>query len=80
MAINPGDGIYETRSHWVGDRWPENRRVYIQGSTVRLVNYIAFGDTEPGFDLFDFNFFFEANTLGPKVSDLPENFNIRERE
>lgn len=85
MAVNPGDGIYETKSFPSCSIWPKDRRVYVQGNTVRLVDYRIHGMTDEehtnhrrlGYDLFDFNFFFEANVLGPRVGDLPENFNIR---
>lgn len=85
MAKNPGDGIYETKSFPSCQIWPEDRRVYIQGSTVKLVAYRAYGVTDEeqechdrlGYSNFDFNHFFEVNILGPRVGDLPENFNIR---
>lgn len=77
MTNKTRDGIYESRSH--GEIWSENRRVYIQNGTVRLVDYKASVMTEEeakAIHTFGFNSFFSVNTLGPRVSDLPENFNI----
>ncbi len=81
MTVNPGDGIYESKSNWFAQKkWPVDRRVYIQGTTVRLVSYKAYGDTGFSSDLFNFNHFFDVNTLGPRIGDLPENFNIYTRD
>lgn len=87
MSHLPPEGIYETKSFPSQQVWPENRRVYIQGSTVRLVNYRSYGVTDEehayhqamGYGTFDYNWFFEANVLGPRVSDLPEGFDIRSK-
>lgn len=78
MATNPGNGIYQTKSNWYRQaNFSSNRDVYIQGNAVRLVNYVGYGDTERSYDVFGFDHFFEANVLGPRISDLPEGFDIR---
>lgn len=71
------DGIYESRSHRGLVEWPENRRVYIQKGSVRLVNYQSFVEPKDNtIHVFGFHNFFNVNTLGPRITDLPENFNI----
>ncbi len=77
---NPGNGIYETHSNHGHGKWAENRRVYIQGNSVKLVNYEWPAGSGKSQDVFNFDYFFEVNTLGPRVSDLPENFNIHTKE
>lgn len=71
------DGIYESRCHGFLAPWPENRRVYIQNNSVRLVNYVSVVDPLPErITVFSYRSFFDVNTLGPRISDLPENFDI----
>lgn len=71
------DGIYESRCHGDPTRWPENRRVYIQNNSVRLVNYKSVVDPHPErITVFSYASFFDVNTPGPRISDLPENFDI----
>lgn len=85
MSNYPEPGIYESRSSFGATTWQEDRRVYIQGTTVRLVSYRANSMSEEeyerhqrlGYDIFDYDWFFRVNILGPRVSDLPENFDIR---
>lgn len=75
MNIKVQDGIYESRSH--GKEWHDNRRVYIQNNSVRLVNYVSAIDPESDrITVFGYANFFDVNTLGPRISDLPENFDI----
>lgn len=79
------DGIYETKSFPSQQIWPKDRRVYIQGNSVKLVDYKIYGLSEEeqkqherlGYSLFHYDWFFQANILGPRVGDLPENFDIR---
>lgn len=72
------DGVYESRSHRGAVEWPECRRVYIQKGSVRLVNYKSVVAPEDNtVHVFSFQNFFDVNTLGPRVADLPENFDIR---
>lgn len=88
MSKHPADGIYETKSFQSQLNWPEDRRVYIQGTAVRLINYRSYGVTDEehekhkalGHDLFDFNWFFSANILGSRIGNLPENFDIRKHD
>lgn len=79
MAISvPKDGIYESRAHRGLVEWPVSRRVYIQKGSVRLVNYHSVvKPNDNSITVFGFYNFFNVNTLGPRVSDLPANFNIR---
>lgn len=85
MSNFPEPGIYESRSSFGSSKWCEDRRVYIQGSTVRLVSYKPNCMSEEeysrhqklGYDLFNYDWFFQVNILGPRVGDLPENFDIR---
>lgn len=67
MATLPEDGVYHSRSH--GTNWHPDRDVYIQGGTVRLV----MDDCKY---TFGYDYFFKVNTLGPRLRDLPENFDI----
>lgn len=64
----PPDGIYKSKSH--GVNFHPDRNVYIQNGRVRLIS------DENKF-VFAYSFFFDANTLGERISDLPDNFDIR---
>lgn len=77
MTTKVQDGIYESRCHGDPARWPKNRRVYIQNNSVRLVNYVSVVDPLPErITVFSYRSFFDVNTLGPRIADLPENFDI----
>lgn len=79
MAISaPKDGIYEFRSRPGFTAWPLSRQVYIQNGYVRLVPHRCTPKVSVArVIVFMFQNFFNVNTLGPRVSDLPANFNIR---
>jgi hypothetical protein len=62
------NGIYQSRSH--GHKFLPARDIYIQDGSVQLVH-----DEEK--HLFGYDFFFRVNTLGQKIADIPEGFNIR---
>ena len=64
----PINGIYASKSH--GVNFHRDRDVYIQDGKVRLVK------DENKF-VFDYQFFFDVNTLGERLDDLPKDFNIR---
>lgn len=66
-AERPEDGVYQSRSH--GTKFFPDRDVYIQGGTVRLV----YDDCKY---TFGYDHFFDVNTLGPRVGDLPKDFDI----
>lgn len=72
MLVNPGDGIYQSRSTYGPKEFFEDRNVYIQGNCVRLVK-----SSPASINLFSFSFWFEVNQLGDRIGDLPDNFDIR---
>jgi len=73
MDNMPVNGVYKTRPNWYKQTgWPVNRHVFIQGDSVCLVSYIAYGETEYRREIYSYRSFFEANELGERVGPLPE--------
>lgn len=67
MSTIPEDGVYASKSH--GTKFNPDRDVYIQNGTVRLV----YDDCKY---TWGFHNFFNVNTLGKRLRDLPNDFDI----
>ena len=61
------NGIYQSRAH--GTKFHPYRNVYIQDGFVSLVD-------DDCHYVFHYNFFFDVNKIGARISDLPKGLSI----
>jgi hypothetical protein len=64
------NGIYQSRSTFGPNHFAEARNVYIENGSVQLV-------ADEKHTLFAYDWFFAVNTLGERISDMPEGVSIR---